>query len=130
MGINLDEFLIFKPFFYDHMDHGQGQGVVRAGAQLEPDIGFLGQKGFPWIDHDGLGVVTEPIAGIEAGLPVGAGIKWLVAPKTDAFGLGAVQIIAHRQIAHGQGAGIDPWMETLGEAGLAPIGAAEGKGEA
>ena len=87
MGVVFNEIGIFQAFFDDYVDHGEGQGIVAPWAQLQPEIGLLGEEGFAGIDNDNFLRMLKGIAGVEAGLAVRAGIERLVAPIADAFGL-------------------------------------------
>ncbi len=125
MAIVLDEIVVVKIFLDDRVDHCERERVVRSRANLQPELGFAGDDGLARIDRDDARPAQQRLADVEAGFAIRARVGRVVAPVHDELGIHVAREIADGQIAHGLDAGVDPGVETLGEAGLAPVGCAE-----
>jgi hypothetical protein len=130
MGPRLNERLVVAAFADDHVEHGQRQRVVRAGAHAQPHLRALGELGLARIDDDDIGIVRKRLAHGEPGLSVRAGIERVVPPEQDAPRRDITGVVAYRQVAEGEDAGVDPGVEALCEPRLAPVRRAERMAEA
>ena len=120
-----DEGLVVEFLADDDIEHRQRERIVGAGPDLQPEVRLFGERRAARIDHDGARIVRERLHHIEARLAVRPRQHRVVTPKEDASRRHVAGVIADREIAEGQNRGVDPRMEALGEARLAPIGRAE-----
>ena len=130
VGPLLDELLVVELLADDHVEHGEPQRIVGAGAKLEKVVGALGEHGLARVDDDDLGLAGQGILYPESQFAIGPGIDGVVAPEQDQVRLRLVGIGADGQLAHGDDRSVNPGPEALSGAWLAPVGGADGVGEA
>ena len=71
LGAFGDKFLVDEPFGEKHVHHAIGKGHVRAGAELEVNVGALGKADVPGVHHDELRSPGERPADLHAHHGVG-----------------------------------------------------------
>ncbi len=125
-----DERLIIQFFADDHIQHRQRQRIVGAWPDLQPEVRLFGERRAARIHHNGARIVRQRFPYIETRLAVRPRQHRVMTPKKNARRRHLAGVVADRKIAEGQDRGVDPRMEALREAGLAPIGRAERMAEA
>ena len=91
MRVLLHEFPVVEALLADDVYDRQGQGLGRAGAQLEPEVSLLGQLGPPGVDNDHFGATLQLVAHLTVDLPFLAGGGKIAPPEKHQF-RGVVQI--------------------------------------
>ncbi|MCZ7562969.1 MAG: hypothetical protein M5U08_03450 [Burkholderiales bacterium] len=124
------EALVVDALGDDDIEHRERERIVGARAHAQPQVRARRELGLARIDDDGLRTVRQRLAHGEARLAVRPRVDRVVAPEQDALGRRVAGVIAHREVAEGEETGVDPRMETLREAGLAPVRRAERIAEA
>ena len=121
-----NEIPVIQPLEDDDMEHPQGQGVVRTGAELQPVVG-VGLQIIPaGIHHHEPGPLFEGVQEAVAALGVRAGDGGIAPPHQHHGGVHLAVIIRRGHIAEGDRAGVDAGEKALGGAGLEPVGGADG----